>query len=89
MNFHRPCGYATVRLLKRGKKKRVYPAGNYRTPYEKLISLNGWERYLKPGITAESLKLNAAKMSGTDAALRMQKIKNALLTKTRGIRSAL
>ena len=39
LNFHRPCGYATVSLDAKGKRQRDYPAGDYATPYEKLKSL--------------------------------------------------
>jgi hypothetical protein len=42
LNFHRPCGFATVATDQRGKRKRCYPVNNYRTPYEKLMSLEKW-----------------------------------------------
>ncbi len=86
LNFHRPCGFATVRQLPRGKRKRVYRAAEYRTPYEKLKSLPNWERYLKPGVTAELLERQATRLSDTDAAQRMQKAKLALLTRCRATR---
>lgn len=85
LNFHRPCGYATIVRGHRGKRKRVYAAQDYRTPYEKLISLDGWARFLKLGITAESLHRQATRRSDLDAAKQMQKAKNALLAKARGL----
>jgi len=83
LNFHRPCGYATVMINARGKRKRTYRHKDYRTPYEKLTSLPEWEKSLKPGITAEALRKQAAASSDTDAARRMQKAKLALLARCR------
>ena len=34
LNFHRPCGFATVSLDERGKRQRKYKAEDYRTPFE-------------------------------------------------------
>jgi len=86
LNFHRPCGYATVTTNARGKRKRTYRHKDYRTPYEKLASLPEWEKCLKSGITAESLQNKAAAMSDTEAARRMQKAKLALLARCRKTR---
>jgi hypothetical protein len=83
LNFHRPCGYATVATNQRGKRKRSYRHKDYRTPYEKLTSLEKWTESLKPGITAEMLKRQAAAMSDTEAARRMQKAKLSLLARCR------
>ncbi|MGH8647915.1 MAG: integrase, partial [Burkholderiales bacterium] len=47
LNYHRPCGFATIHINGRGKRRRIYPAEDYRTPYEKLVSLPGWEQHLK------------------------------------------
>jgi transposase InsO family protein len=38
LNFHRPCGFATVSLDERGKRRRRYKAEDYQTPFEKLKS---------------------------------------------------
>lgn len=83
LNYHRPCGYATVTTNERGKRKRRYPHKDYRTPYEKLRSLPEWEKNLKEGITAEMLQSQAQARSDTEAAQRMQKAKVALLTRCR------
>lgn len=83
LNFHRPCGYATVATNPRGKRKRSYRHKDYRTPYEKLTSLEEWKESLKPGITAEMLKRQAEAMSDTEAARRMQKAKWNLLARCR------
>lgn len=84
LNYHRPCGFATIRILPRGKRQRRYPVEDYRTPYEKLVSLPKWEQHLKVGTTAPMLQQQALRMSDTEAALQMQKAKLALLAKSRG-----
>jgi len=83
LNYHRPCGYATVTSDRRGKRKRTYRHKDYRTPYEKLRSLPEWEKSLKDGITAEILQTQASARSDTEAARRMQKAKVALLDRCR------
>lgn len=49
LNYHRRCGLATIQVLPKEKRQRRYPVEDYRTPYEKLVSLPKWEQYLKPG----------------------------------------
>jgi transposase InsO family protein len=83
LNYHRPCGFATLEHGKRGKQKRVYPAGNYQTPYEKLTSITDWQQYLKPGISAKMLLQQATRISDTEAAKEMQKAKLAMLAACR------
>jgi hypothetical protein len=84
LNYHRPCGFATIRVLPKGKRQRRYPVEDYRTPYEKLVSLSKWEQYLKPGIAAPMLQQQAMRRSDTEAAQQMQIAKLALLAKSRG-----
>lgn len=83
LNFHRPCGFATIQTNRRGKRKRTYPHQDYRTPYEKLRSLPEWEKYLKEGIDAAHLERQARRMSDTQAALQMQKAKQAVFSRCR------
>jgi len=83
LNYHRPCGFATVTMGARGRRRRVYRAEDYQTPYEKLQSLSNWEQYLKLGIRARTLELQAKRMSDTEAAQQMQKAKCALLAQCR------
>jgi transposase InsO family protein len=84
LNYHRPCGFATVQHGARGKRKRIYRREDYQTPYEKLISLDDWQQYLKEGIRPELLQQQARRMSDTEAARRMKKAKLQLLGKCRG-----
>jgi hypothetical protein len=83
LNYHRPCGFATVTRDRRGRRQRRYRAEDYQTPYEKLGSLADWQKYLKPGVTPEQLERESKHMSDTEAAQRMQREKLALLAKCR------
>lgn len=71
LNYHRPCGYATVTVDGRGKRQRRYEPENYRTPYEKLKSLLDAEQYLKEGESFERLDNLAKRMSDTECARKM------------------
>ena len=87
LNFHRPCGFATIEVNQRGKRRRRYRAEDYRTPYEKLTSLPKWKKHLKRGVTAESLKRLAGQHSDTEAAELMQEAKLTLLAQARATRA--
>ena len=79
LNFHRPCGFATVSLDERGKRRRQYKTEDYRTPFEKLKSIEGAEGYLKPGLNLSRLEQEALAMSDTECARRMNAAKSQLL----------
>ena len=79
LNFHRPCGFATVSLDERGKRQRKYKTEDYRTPFEKLQSLPEAERFLKPGLTLSELEKGALALSDTECARRMNAAKAKLL----------
>lgn len=79
LNFHRPCGFATVSLDARGKRSRKYKAQDYATPYEKLKSLPEAIQYLKPNIGFAQLDRLAMAMSDTECALQMGAAKAKLL----------
>lgn len=83
LNFHRPCGFASVETGARGKRRRVYKHDDYRTPYEKLTSLKDWQKHLKQGMSPQQLQREAVRMSDTEAARRMQKARLALLARCR------
>ena len=86
LNYHRPCGFATIEVSDNGKRRRHYRPEDYRTPYEKLVSLKDWQDHLKPGITTDSLEQQARQMSDTECALRMQQRKRKLLDACRSTR---
>jgi len=71
LNFHRPCGFATVSLDERGKRRRQYKLEDYAPPYEKLKSLDQAEQYLKPNQCFAQLDQTARRMSDTECARKM------------------
>jgi hypothetical protein len=83
LNFHRPCGFATLKTNQRGQRRRIYRPKDYQTPYEKLASLGEWQKHLKEGVTEQRLQAEAERMGDTEAARRMQKAKLALLARCR------
>jgi len=83
LNFHRPCGFAVLVKGPRGRVNRRYPADDYRTPFEKLCSLENWQQYLKPGTTEAFLRSQAMQRSDTEAAQQMQKAKLGVLQRVR------
>lgn len=78
LNYHRPCGFATIIKDKRGKEKKVYRQEDYQTPYDKLKSLENAEQYLKDGLSFKHLDRIAYQMSDNDFAQEMQKAKEQL-----------
>jgi hypothetical protein len=84
LNYHRPCGFATVTVNQKGKRKRVYRIEDYATPYEKLKRTPQAGHYLKAGITWEKLNRLAGSASDTEFAHRMMQAKSALLRKCHG-----
>lgn len=78
LNYHRPCGFATIITDKKGKERKIYRQENYQTPYEKLKSLKNAKGYLKENISFEQLDKIAYEMSDNDFAERMQKAKEEL-----------
>jgi len=83
LNFHRPCGFATVSFDARGKRQRQYRLEDYATPYEKLKSLPEATQYLKPGIRWTQLDQFAGAMSDTDCAKKMRAAKAQLLRRSK------
>jgi len=76
LNYHRPCGFATVRTDVRGKVTKVYEV--YVTPYERLKSSPKAKRFLKPGVSFVALDGIAQAASDTEFARKMQKAKQEL-----------
>jgi len=79
LNFHRPCGFATVSFDERGKRKREYKLDDYATPHQKLKSLLQARDHLKEGISLECLDRFAKTMSDTEFARKMGAAKAKLL----------
>ena len=83
LNWHRPCGFATVSLDGRGKRRRQYKREDYATPYEKLKSLEQAEQYLKPNLSFAQLDQLAQKMSDTECARKLAAARDQLLRRTK------
>ena len=79
LNFHRQCAFADEIVDAKGKIRKRY--NTYVTPIEKLLSIPQAERYLKPGITPESLQTQQMAKTHLAAAQEMQKAKHALFAK--------
>ena len=77
LNFHRPCGFASLHIDRRGKEKKKYDL--YLTPFERLKSIADVEQYLKPGVTIHGLEEIAQKESDNACAENLQKAKRKLL----------
>ena len=80
-NFHRPCAFPFEKMDGRGKVKKTYPKEFYKTPYEKLKSLNHAEQYLKPGMTFAELDKLAYSLSDNEAAKIMIEQKQILFSR--------
>jgi len=81
LNFHRPCGIPELRMLARGKIKRVYR--QWETPWEILRGLPDWETSLRPEVNAAELHRQASLHSDTDVAVAMQQAKRDLFRQLR------
>jgi hypothetical protein len=66
LNYHHPCGFATLKVDRRGKEKK-----KYNSPPD-------CEQYLKPGITLEMLDRIAYDMSDNEFVGKMKKVKEEL-----------
>ena len=76
LNFHRPCGFATVTVDEKGRRSRKYET--YQTPYERLKSLPEAASHLCPGVSFKVLDEIAARHSDNECARRMQEAKDKL-----------
>jgi transposase InsO family protein len=74
--LHRQCAFATDVVDDKGKIKKVYKT--YLSPCEKLLSIEHVEKYLKNGVTKESLKKRMMEKTHLKAAQDMQAAKKKL-----------
>ena len=70
LNFHRPCGFAREVIDNRGKVKKIYDV--YLTPYEKLVLLPDWIKYLKTDVTVDDLEKDSGRQSDNDCGRKLQ-----------------
>jgi len=72
LNFHRPCFFAVDKTDAKGKVRKTYPHEQITTPWERLKAIPDYETFLKDGITAQALELQANAMSDNAAAKKVQ-----------------
>jgi transposase InsO family protein len=76
LNYHRPCGFATEHINRKGKIKKVYNL--YRTPYDALAGHPDASKFLREGISFKKLESIAYGKSDNECATLMQKAKHQL-----------
>ncbi|MHB8362572.1 MAG: integrase [Patescibacteria group bacterium] len=79
LNYHRPCGYPTVKVDNKGKITKEYK--EYMTPYQRLKNIDKKGKYLKDGITYAILDKIEMRMSHNEYAYIMQDEKIKLFKK--------
>lgn len=83
LNFHRPCGFATVTVDEKGRRRKKYET--YQTPYERLKAIEDAAEddvtYLRDGVSLEALDKIAAKQTDNECAQGMQEAKDRLFRK--------
>lgn len=78
LNFHRPCAFPVTTVLSNGKKLVKYPRKEYKTPFQKFLSLPNPGQYLRSSITLEVLRTEASQRTPNQAAREMQEAKRKL-----------
>jgi hypothetical protein len=76
LNYHRPCGYATITVDEKGKRRRNYET--YQTPYQAFRSLKKPEQYMREGVTMKELENIAGAHSANGFARLLQAAKAEL-----------
>ena len=76
LNYHRPCGFATLKTNTKGKVKKIYNV--YQTPFERLQSNSRASQSLKKSISMLKLEKIAQSMSDNESAKQMQNAKEKL-----------
>jgi hypothetical protein len=79
LNYHRPCGFATITVDEKGRRHRTYET--YQTPYQAFRALRKPEQYLREGVTLEGLEKISTAHSANGFAKLMQDEKYKLFRK--------
>lgn len=82
LNFHRPCGFPTITTDEKGKQHKVYT--HYQTPYDALKGVSRAKKFLKPGITFDTLDTIAMQYSDNEWAAIVREEERTLFEKIRG-----
>ena len=78
LNYHRPCLFPEEIKDSKGKVRKRYPRRLVMTPLEKLLSLEDCGKYLKEGVTVESLLEKAGMCTDNEAAAELAAAKKRL-----------
>lgn len=73
LNYHRPCAFATEIKRRDGKVKKVYKQEDYSIPVDKLLVIPEVEKYLKNGVTIQTLKKEKSRQSHFESAEEVSK----------------
>jgi hypothetical protein len=76
LNYHRPCGFATITVDGKGKRHRAYET--YQTPYQAFMALKNPKQYLREGVRLVDLKGIEKAHSANGFARLMQDAKDKL-----------
>ncbi|WP_342316373.1 transposase family protein [Lysobacter sp. FW306-1B-D06B] len=81
LNLHRPCLFGTEvpDTRKPGRLRRVHRSEDVQTPLQKLASLSNANRFMRPGITVETLQQQAMQMTDLDAARGVRAAREAMM----------
>jgi len=88
MDVHKesPCLFAEEITDPKGKIRKRYPQRLVMTPFEKLATLDNVHQFLRRGVTLESLRRQAARMSVMERNalwLRLAELRSRLLRRAR------
>jgi len=78
INYHRPCFFPTEEVDSKGKIKKKYRYEDMMTPYDKLNSLPNAQKYLRDGVSFDSLDAIASEFTDNQFAERMVTARNTL-----------
>lgn len=78
LNFHHPCMFATEVTDQNGRVRKSYRFQDVVTPFDRLKSIPGVERSLRPGVTIEQLEAEATAVSDLDAATALNEARRRL-----------
>ena len=79
LNLHRPCLFATPVADEDGKARKVHRGNDVATPCERLKSVKGAERFLKPGVSFTALDIKANATSDLQSARLANRERDKLL----------
>ena len=85
LNYHRACAFPVVSYREDGKKIVKYPQEEYKTPYEKLQSIDLEGKYLRDGLTYAKLDIIALEFNDYEFAKIMSEEYKKMMRKIKQI----